>query len=257
MPWSEPTTSKRLLAVVEGGQGLENVLHAAVGAGDGLEVRGGAQRGAVAGVVRLGQPQHGQRRAARLQHVLAEAVRHGRVPGVALLDGETLARRHRAGGSGRTSPPGDTPSRVRRGPESRRRPADTLDITIDPPWAASRSASVGRRKVAPVARRMRSRNSGLAHGETDQPVALVEDHGVAEQPVRGGPAARGDARRGHPRHRGKHAGAGGEVRRRLGEGGQGGAVARVMRSRRRLSQTTRTARRMARSLPLTRLSALT
>ena len=47
---------ERLLAIAQRVQRPEHVLHAAVGAGDGLQVRGGAQRSAMAGVVRLRQP---------------------------------------------------------------------------------------------------------------------------------------------------------------------------------------------------------
>src|SRR5262245_35863807 len=122
-------------------------------------------------------------------------------------------------------------------------------MTIAPPCPASLSASAGRRSVPPVARRMRSRNSGLpterqtspspssstmvlprspwAAGQ--QPVAMqadvtrVTEGNTPEQPVKSAEAWASAA--------------------------SAGAVAGEMRSRRRLSQTTRTARRMDRSLP--------
>ena len=117
-------------------------------------------------------------------------------------------------------------------------------MTIDPPCDASRSARAGRRNVPPVARRMRSRNSGFPTDRQTspspssrtmvlpsspcapgrQPVAMqAEVTRVTEgkTPVQAAKSAELSARAARP-----------------------GAVAGVMRSRRRLSQMTRTARRM-------------
>ena len=150
--------------VVAGGAQLaghgEHPGDTAIRGGDRRAMRRRAEWGVVAGVVGLRQPQHRERRAPLAQDLVAEARGHRRVARLAQLDLELLAIGHRP--QPRRERPGamvDVAEPVRSWKYAA--PGETLDIAMAPPWPARRSASVGRCSVRPVARRSRSRKSGL------------------------------------------------------------------------------------------------
>ncbi len=82
---------------VEMRDALEHARHVAIRRADRAPVLGGAQGAVVPGVVRLGEPEHGERRPAGVERLVAEALRHDAIPLGTDRDREPVGERHAPG----------------------------------------------------------------------------------------------------------------------------------------------------------------